>query len=264
MFLKIYKHSFLSSLKTILPLLIIQPSLGVIGGILSKLSVIFKDNLHLATALASISSMMMAAISIMSFAEVIMAISAFKKAVATDEAYLTYTLPATAGQQLGARTLTIATWFVISSVVASISLTIFSVLAGTSALRPIIDSSVDLSGLTGESALIVFEIVLLAIVFGVSILFHVVFGVLLAQKLSTKTKTRSANILTGMLGFVEMVVILVIFINLLVGLLNSENMEVLNAGIHIFLWTMIGIFAFAGGCCYFLSYKFMSRWLNLE
>ena len=75
---------------------------------------------------------MMGAISVLSFVEVVMAISAFRKAVATDEAYLTYTLPATAGQQLGARTLTIATWAIISSVVAYISLAIYTTLSGTS------------------------------------------------------------------------------------------------------------------------------------
>ena len=56
MFLKIYKHSFLASLRTIFPLLIIQPILGIIGGVLSKLAVVFKKNLHLVSVFTSVSS----------------------------------------------------------------------------------------------------------------------------------------------------------------------------------------------------------------
>ena len=261
MFLKIYKHSFLASFRTIFPLLIIQPILGIIGGVLSKLADVFKENLHLASVFASVSSILVFAISIMAFAEVIMALSAFKKAVATDEAYLTYTLPATAGQQLGARTLTIATWFAISSVVAFISFTLYSALAGTT---PVGDMNINVSEWNGERGLIVFEVILFIITLEISVLFHAVFGVLFAQKLSTKTKTRSANVMTGMLGFGEVVLILILFINLVVSLATSNSPQIAEYGTHIFLWVMIAVFAITGGLCYFLSYKFMSRWLNLE
>ncbi|MBQ7373265.1 MAG: hypothetical protein IJW64_01715 [Clostridia bacterium] len=260
MFLKIYKHSFLAPLKTLVPLFIANFALAILGGISVRIANTIEDNVSLATFFGTIAGLSSVGLTGLAFGEFVLVISAFKKAVATDEAYLTYTLPATAGQQLGARTLSIATWYVIISVVSIIATVTYSAFSGEPSFIVDVSPSIELNP---EATWIIIEVVIMAIVMVASILLHVIFGVLLSQKLSTKTKTKSANAMTVIIGFAEGFVLLIVFITLVVGLLATENSAVLNASPHVIIWTITVTFGMLGGLCYYLSYKMMSRWLNL-
>lgn len=259
MFLKIYKHSFLAPLKTLIPLIIIHLCEGIIGGVSARVLPAFEENVMLYTMFTTLSSLSTMAISVLAFVEIIIVFSSFRKAVSTDEAYLTYTLPATAGQQLGARTLSIATWYVITTAITYVSLAVFMALSGGS---PIFEMTGGIE-LGEDFSMFTVELVILVIVINASVLVHVIFGILLSQKFATKTKTKSANALTALIGFAEAFLLVFIFIMVMVGLLTSENIANVEVSLHIIIWFFIALFSALGGLCYFLSYKLMSRWLNL-
>lgn len=260
MFLKIYRHSFLAPLKTLIPIFIIHLVLSILGGISFKITTSLKENLPLATLFSVISALSSVGMTGLGIGEIVLVFASFRKAVATDEAYLTYTLPATTGQQLGARTLSIATWYAIITAISTVAMTIYNAFSGNGLfLIDVIPSG----EINAEIVWLIIEICIMAVVIIASVLLHVICGILLGQKFSTKTKTKSANVMTILIGFAEGFVLMVIFITLTITLLSSGNTDVITASPHIIIWTITAVAGLLGGLCYFLSYRLMGRWLNL-
>ncbi len=260
MFLKIYKHSFLAPLKTLIPIFIIHFALAIVGGISIKITDSLQENVPIATLFGVISALSSVGITGLGIGEIVLVFASFRKAVATDEAYLTYTLPATTGQQLGARTLSIATWYVIITAISTVATFVYNAFSGKGLFLIDVMPSGEINA---EIVWLIIEICIMAVVVIASVLLHVICGILLAQKFSTKTKTKSANAMTVLIGFAEGFALMVIFITLTVTLLSSGNMGVVNASPHVIIWAITVVAGALGGLCYFLSYRLMGRWLNL-
>ena len=116
MFLKIFKHAFTRPLKTLLLLILIGIIAGIASGIFQNLYdavhakyIVLRNNnyaiaqnsryKYLSSLFNVLSVALTLSIIILIVAQLYVVYSSFKKAIATDEAYLTYTLPATNAQQ---------------------------------------------------------------------------------------------------------------------------------------------------------------------
>lgn len=263
MFLKIFKHAFFRPLKTVVTMIIINVAICVLSGVLSRLADAFKDNVTLFTTFTSLAGLLASSVSIFAVIEMVAVYGAFYKAIATDEAYLTYTLPASTKVQLGARFLSLLAWGLIISAASSFALSIQLTLSGEiGEIASIIGvGDMDVSGFEADFVLLILEIILLVIVSELSFTAHVVFGALFVQNLSVRLRNKVAPVLAGLLFFAEFVLIGVVFVILLISFLLSPGDTITS--IHIVLCSYIAILGALGGLAYFLSYKFMGRWLNL-
>ncbi len=260
MFLKIFKHAFFRPLKTVVTMIIINVAICVLSGVLSRLAEAFKDNVTLFTTFTSLAGLLASSVSIFAVIEMIAVYGAFYKAIATDEAYLTYTLPASTKVQLGARFLSLLAWGLIISVASVFALSLQLTLSGTMGTIVKGDPSVEIM-ISGDLVLIIIEILLLVVVSELSFTAHVVFGALFVQNVSVRLKNKAAPVLAGLLFFAEFVLIGVVFVILLISFLLSPGDTITS--IHIVLCSYIAILGALGGLAYYLSYKFMGRWLNL-
>lgn len=262
MFLKIFKHAFFRPLKTVVTMIIINVAICVLSGVLSRLADAFKDNVTLFTTFTSLAGLLASSVSIFAVIEMVAVYGAFYKAIATDEAYLTYTLPASTKVQLGARFLSLLAWGLIISAASSFALSIQLTLSGEiGEIASIIGGDINVSGVEADFVLLILEIILLVIVSELSFTAHVVFGALFVQNLSVRLRNKVAPVLAGLLFFAEFVIIGVVFVILLISFLLSPGDTITS--IHIVLCSYIAILGALGGLAYFLSYKFMGRWLNL-
>ena len=262
MFLKIFKHAFFRPLKTVVTMIIVNVAICVLSGVLSRLADAFKDNVTLFTTFTSLAGLLASSVSIFAVIEMIAVYGAFYKAIATDEAYLTYTLPASTKVQLGARFLSLLAWGLIISAASSFALSIQLTLSGEiGEIASIIGGDINVSGVEADFVLLILEIILLVIVSELSFTAHVVFGALFVQNLSVRLRNKVAPVLAGLLFFAEFVLIGVVFVILLISFLLSPGDTITS--IHIVLCSYIAILGALGGLAYYLSYKFMGRWLNL-
>ena len=262
MFLKIFKHAFFRPLKTVVTMIIINVAICVLSGVLSRLADAFKDNVTLFTTFTSLAGLLASSVSIFAVIEMVAVYGAFYKAIATDEAYLTYTLPASTKVQLGARFLSLLAWGLIISAASSFALSIQLTLSGEiGEISSTIGGDINVSGVEADFVLLILEIILLVIVSELSFTAHVVFGALFVQNLSVRLRNKVAPVLAGLLFFAEFVLIGVVFVIILISFLLSPSDTITS--IHIVLCSYIAILGALGGLAYYLSYKFMGRWLNL-
>ena len=112
MFLKLFKHSFKRSAKTVIMLSIISVGISLLSGVFYRVTANF-ENTYLKALAGILLSLSTFGISAMGFCSIVLVYNNFRKAVATDEAYLTFTLPATPKQQVASRYLSILLWDVI-------------------------------------------------------------------------------------------------------------------------------------------------------
>lgn len=258
MFLKIFKHAFLRPLKTGIILGILSLVCALLSAILynTYYSLIESQNFTVSILLVG-SGLLLGVSNISVFAAFIIALAGFKKAVASDEAYLTYTLPATDKEQFWARFLALMTWFAIAIVLSNLSNYLYFVVIGA------VNSKFWIQYLfvtitDFESFLINAHLLLLIIVLCVSIVSSFAFSILTAQSLSARFNEKIAGLILAGIYFLEIFVFASLFI-----ILFSLTFGIGANTSFLWLWAYIIYFALTGFINVFFSRKIMGRWLNV-
>lgn len=258
MFLKIYKHAFLRSLKTGIILGVISLASALFAGILYKVLLGLEKQDEMAVSiLMSASGILYFVANVAVFLQFALAINDFRKAVATDEAYLTYTLPASDKEQFWARYLALFTWLAIALVLSNlVNYMYFVIIGDTNAKLWVLYLFTKIRKF--EDFIICIEIVLAIAVVCASIVASFMSSILQFQALGARFNDKLAVFIMAGIYFVETFVFFVIFIFMLVITLNTGN-----TGLHVWIWSIIAYFGAIGGLNMFFSRKIMGRWLNL-
>lgn len=257
MFVKIFKHAFLRPLKTVLSLIAVSLIAGILAGFCQMMGK-RADSDHLIKVFRSLSSLSTFAISILAFAQITVVYTSFHKAVATDEAYFTYTLPATTGQQVGARYLSLLVWNTISLVGFILS---YFLMALFTVKFSVSDGGVESPPMRLNEIILMMEIIILVGISYLSVVSHVQFGIVFANALSLKLKRKLSSFLVGLIFFLEFVILVITFILSLDWVIGKAILGI--DFIHLLLWILILLIGGLGSLAYFLTYKFMGRWLNV-
>ena len=272
MFLKIFKHAFTRPLKTVLPLLLICVIAGIVTGICQNLysiahakyielfdnSVTIAQNSryrYLSSLLSVLSSALTLSIIIVIAFQLYVVYSSFKKAIATDEAYLTYTLPATSGQQTGARYLSLLAWNFIIFISAIITFTCLNAFSNGFDFQNVDKTPIKLDG---ESILYSIEVFILCLVIFASTVAHGQFGIVFSNALSLKLKRKISSFIVGFIFFFEIVFLLIVLV-LALAINTSGN----GSYPHFTVWFFTVLIGGLGGLAYSSSYKYMGRRLNV-
>ena len=107
MLLKLFKRAFNRSAKIVIILSCISVGLGLLSGTFFAIASNLSNNVYINTLASVLMAMASFGISGLSLCSMIIVYNHFRKAVTTDEAYLTFTLPATPAKQMGSRYLAI-------------------------------------------------------------------------------------------------------------------------------------------------------------
>lgn len=265
MFLKLFKHAFFRPMKSIITLMIISLGMSLIAGIsYSVVNSLTKEPRTL-FFINSLLAFMPSAINMLNSVSVILVYVSFSKAVSKDEAYFTFTMPATPAQQLGARFLAILCWIVASSIVTAISLGIMFTFGGDpfgigGVFKEIFTpntGSTPQVGLVGfNDVVIVIEIIILWIICELGIVIHVMFLILLNSVLSAKLRSKASIVIVAFIVFAEVVVLFsIIMIVILFGVLEMSG----YGTVHAIMWFFIVLFGAIGAISWYFSYRFMRR-----
>ncbi|MBR2384106.1 MAG: hypothetical protein IKA99_00690 [Clostridia bacterium] len=272
MFLKIFKHAFMRPFKTVIAMLCISVASGILAGLFENLCDGFSQKIMelietdspelskyntLFSIFNTLAMFLAMAVSILTAFEIVVVYSAFNKAIATDEAYLTYTLPAKSSTQTGARYLSLFVWHVIIFAGAIASYVFMTMTSGVFNFAEIL---IEFEYVEVEAELIIalVEVGVLGLVTFASGVAQGQCGVVLANALSHKLKRRISSFLVGFTFFVEVVTLTI----LLVVILLSPLVR-LDVFVHLLIWIYIVVIGSLGGLAYYLSYMLMGRRLNV-
>lgn len=262
MFSKIFKTEFVKNVKTFLIIMGAMLGISLVSGILGLASYGEEEEQTvgwLTFACRIVNVLTFPTISFGFASLVYVLFGSFYRAVATDEAYLTFTLPASMKEQFFARLLVIIVWLaiffaamILSYVVASMSM---QLRGGVVILAP--DFGELFRNMTVDSFFTTLEVFLL-IAGGVLFLISaVVFAILFSNRISRRKKVgKVIGTLAAMGFFLE-----VAFAFLLSGLVNSGFFSV---SVHVILWFFILLVAGLDFLMLFFSYRFLSKGLNVD
>lgn len=257
MFLKLFKHAFCKNMKASIILLSISVAMSLFSGILYQVSLSLPDNQYLESLVETLLGFSGMIIYILCAIPVILVYHSFHKAVATDEAYLTFTLPIKPSQLINARILSVICWSVITAAVAGISMLIIALFNGGVSFN----GSLDLSGIEPWGILFVFELIIFIIALDLSSIVHILFAIVLNGALSAKIKSRGSTILVILILYAESAIITAVSVMVILFLINTINQ--LDIALHLIAWYGIILVSGLGVLTYFLSKKMLTRGLNL-
>ena len=257
MFLKLFKHAFCKNMKTSIILLSISVAMSLFSGILYRVSWKLPDNQYLESLVGSLLGFSSFITYVLCSIPVILVYHSFHKAVATDEAYLTFTLPIKPSQLINARILAVVCWSLITSAVAVISLGISSTLSGGLGFN----GSLDLSGIEPSGILLILELIIFVIAFDLSSIVHILFAIVLNGALSTKIKSRGSVILVVLLLYAEIAIVTTVSVIIAIFLFDTISKSIF--ALHLLAWYGIILVSGLGVLTYFLSKKMLTRGLNL-
>lgn len=262
MFSKIFKTEFVKNIKTFLIIMGAMFGISLISGLLGLVPYGDEDGQTvgwLTFACRMINALTFPIISFGFASLVYVLFGSFYRAVATDEAYLTFTLPASMKEQFFARLLVIIVWLAIFFVAAVLSSVVafmpMRVKNGIIFLGPSLGEL--FRNMTVNSFFTTLEVFLL-IAGGVLFLISaVVFAILFSNRISRRKKIgKVIGTLVAMGFFLE-----VAFAFLLSGLVNSGFF---NVSVHVILWFFILLVAGLDFLMLFFSYRFLSKGLNVD
>ena len=280
MFSKIFKTEFVKNAKTFLIIMAVVLGVSIVTGLLSSLSSYISGLYDSALSDPNFQGKEMPAIVIwlsvasgiltaFTFPAVygghaalaIVLFVSFYKSVATDEAYLTFTLPASMKEQFFARLLVIIAWMAIfgASLMLSMSFLMMSVFnfAWVGAKAEIIEAINEmLKNFTADTFILseVFLLIIAAAMFGIA---EVVFAILLGNRITRRGKLGAAiGILFGIGFALEFVLIF--------GITFLATVGFFDVSIHIILWFFILLVAGLDFLLLFFSYRFLSKGLNVD
>ncbi len=270
MLLKIFRHEFkkLRSVSFILYGAMIL--LGVIIGVSSRELLRSLDSDSTSNGYLEMMTTMMIMVSMIALSVVltvaeIFVIYRFYRAVSSDEAYLTFTLPVSMKEQFWARFLVMLAYSVLSSLALSVAVALFALIALPSdAIKELFEgmktviATIVQSG-SAEAWLLIVEGIVCGIAYLLMRLAETMLAVLLGHSLSRKHKAGATiGVLIGM-GYAQGIVLNVITIPFIV-----ETPSLGTASVHLVLSvTAIACAAlFAGSVVW--SLRLMNKKLNLD
>lgn len=277
MFSKIFKTEFVKNAKTFLIIISVVLGVSIVTGLLSSVSSyvsgLYSDSMYnggqtpvivvwLRVATGILTSFAIPAVYGGHLALAVVLFVSFYKAVATDEAYLTFTLPASMKEQFFARLLVIIAWMAIFAVSLTVSISflmmsVFNISWGADKTEIITAFAEFFKNFTADTFFIVAEVILLmlaASMFGIA---EVIFAILLGNRITRRGKIGAAiGILFG-IGFALNIV-------LIFGITFLATVGFFNVSIHIILWFFIVLVAGLDFLMLFFSYRFLSKGLNVD
>ena len=248
MFSKIFKTEFLKNVKTFLIIIGVMLGISLISGLSGLASYDEKGRSvgWISFACRMINALTYPIIMFGCAALVYVLFGSFYRAVATDEAYLTFTLPASMKDQFFARLLVIIVW-----------LAIF--------MPTLLKQGVNFAPAFGElfknmtvnSFFISLEVFLLVAGGVLFLISEVVFAILFSNRLARRKKTGKVIGSLVLMGFFFVVA----FAFLLSVLVNSGFF---NVPVHVILWFFILLVAGIDFLMLFFSYRYLSKGLNVD
>ena len=262
MLLKIFRHEFkkLRSVSFILYGAMIL--LGVIIGVSSRELLRSLDSDSTSNGYLEMMTTMMIMVSMIALSVVltvakIFVIYRFYRAVSSDEAYLTFTLPVSMKEQFWARFLVMLVYSVLSSLALSVAVAMFALIALPSdAIKELFEG---VQSGSAEVWLLIVEGIVCGVAYLLMNLAETMLAVLLAHSLSRKHKAGATiGVLIGM-GYVQGIVLNVITIPFIVAMPSLGS-----ASAHLVMCvTAIACAAlFAGSVVW--SLRLMNKKLNLD
>lgn len=260
MFSKIFKTEFVKNVKTFLIIMGVMLGISLISGLSGLASY---DEEGRTVGWISFACRMINALTypiiMFGFAALVYVLfGSFYRAVATDEAYLTFTLPASMKDQLFARLLVIIVWLAIFFAAMRLSFVVaFMPMLLKQGVNLAPDFGELFKNMTVNSFFILLEVFLLVLGGALFLISAVVFAILFSNRLSRRKKIgKVIGTLTLMGFFLE-----VAFAFLLSGLVNSGFF---NVPVHVILWFFILLVAGLDFLMLFFSYRFLSKGLNVD
>ncbi len=260
MFSKIFKTEFVKNARTFLIITGVMLGISLVSGLLGLASYGEEEQTErwFTFACRMINVLTYPIISFGFASLVYVLFGSFYRAVATDEAYLTFTLPASMKDQFFARLLVIIVWLaiffvavVVSSVVAFMPMRLKSGVI----LTPSFGES--FRNMTVNSFFISLETFLLISAGVLFLISEVVFAILFSNRLSRRKKMGKVIGTLTVMGFF----LGVAFAFLLSALVNSGFFDV---SVHVVLWFFILLVAGLDFLMLFFSYRFLSKGLNVD
>lgn len=260
MFSKIFKTEFVKNAKTFLIIMGVMLGISLISGLSGLASYDEKGRSvgWISFACRMINALTYPIIMFGCAALVYVLFGSFYRAVATDEAYLTFTLPASMKDQFFARLLVIIVWLAIFFAAMILSFVL--------AFMPtLLKQGVNFAPAFGElfknmtvnSFFISLEVFLLVAGGVLFLISEVVFAILFSNRLARRKKTGKVIGSLVLMGFFFVVA----FAFLLSGLVNSGFF---NVPVHVILWFFILLVAGIDFLMLFLSYRYLSKGLNVD
>lgn len=281
MFSKIFKTEFVKNAKTFLIIMAVVLGVSIVSGLLSSLSSYISGLYDSALPNPNFQGKAMpvivtwldiasAILTVFTFPAVygghaalaIVLFVSFYKSVATDEAYLTFTLPASMKEQFFARLLVIIAWMAIfgASLMLSMSFLMVSVfnISWVGDKAEFIAAITEmLKNFTADTFFIISEVFLLIIAAAMFGIAEVVFAILLGNRITRRGKLGAAiGILFGIGFALEFVLIF--------GITFLATVGFFDVSIHIILWFFILLVAGLDFLLLFFSYRFLSKGLNVD
>ncbi len=270
MFLKVYRHEFKSLLKTMLITLAVGLVVAlVLGGVTNFMRALaeryneegqYNFAIILLTSGLSMSPM---AIVIVFIAQAIIIFARFYKSVATDEAYLTFTLPSDNVTQYRARFLSLLSWIFICVLALIINFVVYRIVSLIGRVWPV----AEIFGYYGISlsdvfdGLLLTEGITLAIIFVIFECVQLCFAILLASKLAKKFKIGATILFIFLIEHVEGMLLSSIFMLLLS---SSVSWEIdARIGTAIILFGSIVLLSGVSILWYILSKRLVAN-LNVD
>ncbi|MCR4906200.1 MAG: hypothetical protein K6A33_08970 [Clostridiales bacterium] len=194
----------------------------------------------------------------------------FYRSMVTDEAYLTFTLPVTAGQLIGAKFLASAVWFLIGSAALAIAGGLIytgAILAGGGDFREaMVDLWQEVFELLAENPLTAFLLILCAVAAAVRWYFQITGAILFGASVVRKNKALAA---VGMIFAVNFLVNLItsIFPTLGIfgfGVLFTGMVEFYDFNLNTWLLVQTGISVILAAVFWWLSVRIAKKSVNIE
>ncbi len=268
MFLKIFKYEFKSVLKVMIITIAVSAGLALLLGtfvrILNEIAMnVTSTNAQVYLSLVSgfMTTIARLGISAALVVQEIILFIRFYKSVSSDEAYLTFTLPATAKEQHRSRTLVVLLWGIISAAVMLVDLFIFEALAyGNSEYGGIISELRTMLRFTDIPVILFLEIGVLEILADLVIGLEIMLAIMVANKVASKFKI-GATIGFIALFYYAQVAILLLSVVLLVIAFTSIEAFVANSlpFIEAALLGYIVVFALVGFLAFFFTGKLFEK-----
>ena len=256
MFLKLFKRAFKRPMKTVILLSAISLGIGLVAGLMSLVAKNI-NNPYVQTL--SITTIMLCTfgISALSIVSSVLLYNFFRRDVATDEAYLTFTLPATPAEQLGSRFLAILLWSVIISAVSVIS---YGILIAFGLPMAETNPGTPSGGFDPNAYMLVVEGILLWLATSLALPVHVIFAIIFNNALSVKMHSKASVIFVILMAYGELMVLGILFMVLFISSIMADSVIF----IHLLLWFFILLISGLSVFLYFTSLKLIGKKLNLS
>lgn len=264
MFSKIFKTEFVKNMKTFFIIMGVMFGISLVSGLLGLVSYGEGNGPTetagwLVSACRIINFLTYPIISFGFAALDYVLFGSFYRAVATDEAYLTFTLPASMKDQFFARLLVIIVWLAIFFAAVIVSSTVafmpMRLKYGIGGLASVFGEL--FRNMTVNSFFVSLEVFLLVSGGVLFLISSVVFAILFSNRISRRKKAGKVIATLTVMGFV----LEVAFAFLLSGLANSGFF---NVSVHVVLWFFILLVAGIDFLMLFFSYRFLSKGLNVD